>query len=67
MCKGEGFWVLPEVTVYTHANIYGNLQHGTHIREIWDLDDSFKELDFSGSVEELWEAAEENTALKDDA
>lgn len=37
----------------------------TYIREIWDLDDTFKELNFSGSVEELCEAAEENTAVTD--
>lgn len=34
----------------------------TYIWEIWDLDDRFKELHFSGSVEELREAAKENTA-----
>lgn len=30
----------------------------TYIGEIWDLDDSFKELGFSSSVKELCEAAE---------
>lgn len=35
----------------------------TYIWEIWNLDDTFKELFFSGSVEELREAVEEGTAV----
>lgn len=35
----------------------------TYIWKIWDLDDTFKELHFSGSVEELREAVEEGTAV----
>lgn len=37
----------------------------TYVGEIWDLDDTFEELHFSGSVEELCEAAEQNTAVTD--
>ena len=36
-----------------------------YIWEIWDLDDTFEELHFSGSVEELSEAAEENKTVTD--
>lgn len=39
----------------------GKYQPVTYVWEIWDLDDTFKELHFSGSVEELREAADENT------
>lgn len=36
---------------------------GTYIWEIWDLDESFKELHFSGFVKELCEATEKNNSL----
>lgn len=35
---------------------------GTYIWEIWDLDESFKELHFSGFVKELCEATEKNNS-----
>lgn len=54
-----------KTNVRTCGNIFGNSQPVTYIWEIWDLDDTFKELHFSGSVEELCEAAEENTVVTD--
>lgn len=38
---------------------------GTYIWEIWDLDESFKELHFSGFVKELCEATEKNKSVSD--
>lgn len=45
------WWENSTKQLYVHVETF--LKSCTYIWEIWDLDDAFKELHFSGSVEEL--------------
>lgn len=50
---------------WTCGHTEWNSQTATYVWEIWDLDDAFKELHFSGSVEELREAAGGHNSVTD--